>query len=511
MSAKTVNLIPNRNSLYSDTSNDWAGLNATTLRSGIKIFSPTKDKNDQVDLAYYALQISPVTHGNDFGTYLPSLSISAENSQKWIQVQFMVYSEQTFTADLRLDFDEVNAIDVVPPIERLRDVLARTWTVIRTEPIQVPETSVDITASVIFNTFGPINTHVYIAIPSVIVINKLYDNRFVHLVVQQMPDFYMDQVEVNVGLSSVGGAVAATKRFLDVGLNEANAGLELYLSYFKFDKENGFDPTNPIMPLTHRSALVDAQSADENTRKWLVQFSGRSLTTIGDYCGSIFGFPQTVPLIDANITYTGVQTTSASLSRTDGLVSTNVFALAPEFYEGTGVVMVRSNTNNFSSFNGIYILSKEGDTSKLWWYQDVPDDVSADVYTIKELDFESVKKYSFDRASFEKYQISTGNYGLNSGTLKAIEDTVKTLLTGTKTIVADYDTKWQINIQTKVSETPTFYLTDNPYSVLEEVIKPILPVGYSVAFSLLAFDNGETITLDAEPAGRLNLYSLGYP
>jgi hypothetical protein len=509
MSAKTVNLISNRNSLYSDTSNDWVGLNATTARSGIKIFSPTKNKNDQVDLAYYALQIAPITHGNDFGAYLPLLTIGSEYSEKWLQVQFMVYSDQTFTADLRLDFDEVNSIDLSPSLDRLRDIQARTWTVIRTVPVQVPVITSDITVSLVFNTYGSIDSQIYIAIPSVININKLYDNRFVHLTVQQMPDLYMDQVEINVGLSSVGGAVAATKRFLDVGLIEANAGLDLYLSYFKFDKEDGFDPTNPIMPIQHRSSLVDAEAADEQTRKWLVQFSGRSLTTIGDYCGSALGFPQSISAIDSNITYTGNQLTGVTLYRTDGLVETSTSGSASIFYDGTGVVMVRSTTDNLSPFNGIYILSKEGNTSKLFWNQDKSDDTAAGVFTIKEVDLESVSKYSFDRAQFEKYQIYTGNYGLNSGTLKSIEDTIKQFLTGTKHIVSDYETKWKISIQTKVEETPTFYLTDSPYSVLKEVVTPILPAGYSVSFSLLPFESGTVLTLDADPAGRLNLYSLG--
>ncbi|HBZ17933.1 MAG TPA: hypothetical protein DEO41_00905, partial [Betaproteobacteria bacterium] len=105
MSVKTTNLIGNNNALFNTESNDWESINASTIRSGTEIYQPTKDRNDDVSLAYFALGINPVNHANSFGAVLNITNLDQSYNGKYIQAHAMVYSRSTETIDCNLQVD----------------------------------------------------------------------------------------------------------------------------------------------------------------------------------------------------------------------------------------------------------------------------------------------------------------------------------------------------------------------------------------------------------------------
>lgn len=511
MSVRTINLIDNNNALFNTESNDWTPINASTIRSGTEIYQPTKDRNDDVSLAYFALGINPINHANSFGAVLNIANLDQSYNGKYIQAHAMVYSRSTETIDCNLQVDTNLSIDVDPPISRLNTIVGGKWSIIRSRAILVPEDDNTHSVSFILNSFGGSENPLFMSIPAIICIDRLFDNQFVSNTVISMPNFYLDHDTDDGSLSQNKTSLFAIRRFLDIGLADANEALLIYLSYIRFAKEDGFDPSNPLMPLTLRSALVDPLQADASTIQWLAQFAGRNIVDAKDIFASRLNFPQTNALIDANVALTENAAVAISVTRESGVVSTNSSSVFLPFYSGTGVVRVQASSGSDATFEGIFILRSNGDTTKLYWDDDEYDATSASTLTITEVSYPSIEKYAANRLDFSRYQVDSKNYGLSSGTITSLVNTIKELLSGEKEVVLSYENRWIINVKTRVNETPTYLLTSDQFSVLESVVTPIIPVGYAINFSLLPSSGGERMSLDQDPEGRLNLYALGNP
>lgn len=92
--------------------------------------------------------------------------------------------------------------------------------------------------------------------------------------------------------------------------------------------------------------------------------------------------------------------------------------------------------------------------------------------------------------AFLRWQISTGYYGVNAGTLQAMIDAVKRVLTGTKDVevivTAPFD--WTMTVQTIITETPDTSTLSVGASSPEmlELIEPTRPLGFKVIHELVA-------------------------
>lgn len=511
MSDVTFNFISQRNSIFNELSNDWVGLNAVTARSGTKIYNPTQNRNDDVNLAFYAIGINAIDHGQQFGARLSIGEIDATYNANKMQFHVAIYSESTIKVDCRLLIDDTPIIDTNPDVERLFDVVGGQWTIVRSYIEQLPDDSNPHTIDVIINTFSGSEHPIYVAIPGVISINQLFKNEFVLNVLASMPDFYYEHNIEDNSLTSVKSSAYLLERFMDLGLSAANAVLLLFLSYTRFGKEDGFDPQNPLMPVNLRSALVDPLGANETTIKWLAQFAGRPIVDARDIFASRLNFPQDDATIDENITFTENEISGVTITREAGYVYTNTASIDSSFYNGTGVIRVKADSPSDTTFDGIFILSDNADLTKLNWSQDEYDAVSSSTVTISEVSYDSVTKYASNRHSFNQYQVDSRNFGISSGTVSSLETTLNELLSGTKTYSLSYTEKWVVAIQTKLDETPTYLLSSNQFDVLDSLLSPVIPAGYIASYSQFPNEGGTRITLDEDPEGRLNLYALGNP
>ena len=90
--------------------------------------------------------------------------------------------------------------------------------------------------------------------------------------------------------------------------------------------------------------------------------------------------------------------------------------------------------------------------------------------------------------AFLKWQVSTGYYGINAGSTEAITESVKRVLSGTKSISVSTTTPWTINIETLLSETPDtglLALGDTPENVVA-LIEPTRPLGFIIDHILVS-------------------------
>jgi hypothetical protein len=511
MSSATFNLISARNNIFNETSNDWVGLNSTLLRSGTKIYQPTLNRNSDVSLAYFAISVHPVDNTQKFGTRLSLNSLGSTYNNTWVQAHMAVFCQSTITVDCNIVIDGVASIDNDPPLSRRTDIVGGKWTIIRSPQLKLPDDTSTHSVDIIINSVDTTTSPIYVSIPALIPINQLFKNQVVYNTLRAMPQFYWEHDQEDGDPSKTDGPAFLLRRFLDLGLSEANEALLLYLQYIRFSKEDGFDPDNALMPVTKRSSLVDPLAADEATIKWLAQFAGRQLVDSRDIFASRLNFPQDDATIDLNIDYTATALSGVTLTREAGTVVTNTASIDTAFYSGTGVVRVKSDSSTDQTFDGIFILKDITDSTKLTWTQDEYDATSASTVTISEITYDSITKYATNRHAFNQYQVDSRHFGISSGTITSLNATVQELLSGTKELALSYDEQWVIGIQTRMDETPTYLLSTNEFSVLDSIITPIIPAGHIADYSMFPSDGGSRLALDEDPEGRLNLYALGNP
>lgn len=91
-------------------------------------------------------------------------------------------------------------------------------------------------------------------------------------------------------------------------------------------------------------------------------------------------------------------------------------------------------------------------------------------------------------ADFFRWQISTGHYGLNAGSKTAIVESTKYYCTGTKTVNYSVGATWNINLETKIDETPnggTIGVGDSNPDLLD-FLEKIRPLGTVINHELIA-------------------------
>ena len=103
-----------------------------------------------------------------------------------------------------------------------------------------------------------------------------------------------------------------------------------------------------------------------------------------------------------------------------------------------------------------------------------------------------IQEYNTEPAGlveFLRWQTSTGYYGINAGTQSAIIESVKRVLSGTKTVGYEIINpfSWAIKLETLLSETPDSSLLSIGDSVDEiiELVEPSRPLGFKVLHELV--------------------------
>ena len=90
---------------------------------------------------------------------------------------------------------------------------------------------------------------------------------------------------------------------------------------------------------------------------------------------------------------------------------------------------------------------------------------------------------------FFRWQVASGYYGYASGSIKAIREATKRVLTGTKTctITKNYlSSPWRIRIQTKVSETPDATTVGESIDEMLQLMEPARPLGVVLTHEIIA-------------------------
>jgi hypothetical protein len=89
---------------------------------------------------------------------------------------------------------------------------------------------------------------------------------------------------------------------------------------------------------------------------------------------------------------------------------------------------------------------------------------------------------------FLTWQVATGYYGMNAGSTEALTESVKRVLQASKTVNVTKSSAWNINITTKISETPDSSLlaVGNSVSGIVELVEPSRPLGVIVTHELIS-------------------------
>ena len=280
-------------------------------------------------------------------------------------------------------------------------------------------------------------------------------------------------------------------RLLEVGLTWAGYAFALQEHFIYRDNETGYDPNNNDT----KSGLVDPDATDDQYIQWLASITGTKLlgeeasTTPWSNLPTTWGSWMTEidPADNTPISLTSIQ-------RTSGVVTATATAALPAWVLAGAFITVDdgSTYNGTSGFQGVFeIVSVNGGLNQFTWNDAGSDNTISPATgfaaTLVDTEWTEIERYDISAGNLEEYwrfQIKTGYNSHKAGTLEALEESVKWILTGTKsvTITQHYlGDAWKIQIQTLQSETPNGALepTDNQ-SVLT-ASKLAKPIGYKVS------------------------------
>jgi len=106
------------------------------------------------------------------------------------------------------------------------------------------------------------------------------------------------------------------------------------------------------------------------------------------------------------------------------------------------------------------------------------------------------------------WQIQNCYYGYNAGTLDAIKESVKQVLTGTKFVQVNYLSNWEFQIITYDTETPADLDGSDSSPCVLNAIAPAKAMGFQVShLAIVAGSN--TLVLNSSPYGQLDDDVLG--
>lgn len=424
-----------------------------------------------------------------------ALKISPSNSSDVTITVDQIQTEQTDAKDyMSFHCFALSSVNVATTIEISRNSTAATsnlvsirggkWGIIRATPAELPYSTIpyQIQTSITFSNHN--GNPIYLFYPVIYAEYQLRRNIFVEATIPLIPEVFK-RVD-----SQQSYPTYPMFRMLDVGLTWAGYAFALQEHFIYRDNETGYDENND----NTKSGLVNPDVVDDRYIPWLASITGTKLigeeasTTPWANLPTIWSawMSEIDPADNASFLLTSIQRTS------DVVTATAVSAL-PAWVIAGALVSVDDGSvyNGSSGFQGIFeIVSVNGGLNQFTY-----NDPGADATINPTADFRArlvdtewteIERYDISASGLEDYwrfQIKTGYNGQNAGTTTAIEESVKWVLSGTKTVqITKHHTgdPWKIQIQTLEAETPNGAAepTDNP--VVLRAISLAKPLGYKV-------------------------------
>ena len=112
----------------------------------------------------------------------------------------------------------------------------------------------------------------------------------------------------------------------------------------------------------------------------------------------------------------------------------------------------------------------------------IDDDDAAGFESVEWTELEQYDTSNVGNEAFLRWQVKYAYYGYAAGTRQAIEESIKRVLTGDKTLAYDITDPWEITLQTLQSETPdsSGVTIGQPVLPLLELAEPARPLGVKV-------------------------------
>ena len=346
---------------------------------------------------------------------------------------------------------------------------ADNYTVCRSNTFFFVDTGLDINVDINIVIAGHEGNAIYLTLPCLINDDAFFDNPFVRTAKANIPDIYweIDKRQTNPRFPLF--------KLIDTLSWGAGDSAQLYSNFFDYEKSE-LNPEDDETASWAVSTLTSAEHHDSSYRRWLAQFTGTTLKN-NIYGSKINEGSKTVNTITRVGTTATATTSSAHNFVSDTYVT--ISGATDSLYNGTFKVTVTGSTTFTYTMSSTPSASAAGTLRAARYGAKIfLTEADADDYTL--------------------WQVTTGYYGYNAGTLNAIKEAAKWALKGTQFIQVYSSTPWIIDVVTITSETPD-------KDALLNAILPAKPAGYSILHTLVASAGASTpFTLDSGTFGQLD-------
>jgi len=336
--ATTVNLISAENALATQTSSsvtvaiansapNWISSNCT-----ISVI-PT----EFITNLRYVLRIAPSGAG-DVTVALLSEQLRLSENGKTLSFNAKVRPPSEVIVDTVLQVDEQSA-----EVAHQQELSGGIYGAIQSNTVQVPNDGVphSVTASITLS--GHNGQNIYLTYPNLIDDLAFYENRYVNLSRNFMPDFYWERDSLEQY------PTAPFHRLIDILFSAANEVLREYQAIYRYERDEVDNPLQ-LANETGQSVLVFPQYVRDKYVNWLSQFTGSiARKNISDASGQPF-----YPTHGAERSYLEWQLLTSSYGRAAGTrqslieAAQQVLLFTEDGTESTRQVSVTPNYNNDS-------------------------------------------------------------------------------------------------------------------------------------------------------------------
>lgn len=402
-------------------------------------------------------------------------SVSTDTDDVLDSMKFLVQVKST--RDLQVDIT-VTRNKGAAPLSTSKTIYTAgdRWVVVRAEPLYLPFDTVPYEITVNVTISNHQSSPVYLYHPTLMPEYGFRRNTFLREVVSYMPRVLIEQDRVQTDPSY------PLVRLVDLASGYAGLAFEQYKHFFFRDSESGANPNN----LFSKSGLVDADHAEPEFLQWLGSVTGNEL--IGDS-------PTTTPWVNFPTAWQDWMTeidpdnpTQMSISSISNDGSGTVTVTAASALEAWLVDGATVDIGGTTAFDGQFeVLTVNGGSNEFTYFDagtSAASSESSGTIDLVDSSWDEIERYELVSTTVEEFwrwQIKEGYYSIKSGTNKAIEETLKFFLVGTKSFTIDTVSggSFSMHVETLTSETRDG-ITGSESAYIIGALTPIKPLGWKL-------------------------------
>lgn len=467
-----VNLLPESDANLVNTVGSWSVTsgNATVATDADMLVFPGIEYSPR-----HSLRITP-TDTNPVTLTVDNVSSAIEDRGDDFSFHYRIKSDRNVTAKTTLT--RISSSD-----STVREELCASnrWSIVRAEPIDIPQTTSTQSFSVEIEISGHEQVPLYLSLPVAYIEFSFTRNSFIRECVTLLPDVLL-QKDSQQQFPSFPMA-----RMMDVGLGYAGLS-DQQRKHFRYrDIESGKD----LDDVHTLSGMVEPDVVTDEFVKWLSQFSGITLLGSSTSTTAWGNLPTTWSTIQSSVDDIDAEDMAiVSISRDgSGTVTATVSSSDASGLQIGDQVKVFGTTD----FDGTFTLTDvatSSPNSTLEW-SDAGSVTTESSGSVTYLEWSEIEFYDVATAGLYEYwrwQLETNYNGYKAGTITSIEESAKYFLSGAQECrVTDHygGDRWAIHIETLTSETPGG-VVGTPSDIVLGAVALTVPAGFIVTHSCVA-------------------------